>query len=531
MERIAESIMLSWGIKRIILAFAAGALAVLALPPFNFFAVLFVSFPILVWLLDGASGPADSGMLGRLRPAFVTGWWFGFGYFVAGLWWLANAVLMEGPGFAWAVPFAVFGLPAILALFFGLATALARLLWSDGLGRIAALSAAFGLSEWARSFVLTGFPWNTIGYAAMPAPMLMQSAEIVGLFGMSALTVFVFSAPALVGTRRGAVTGILVALLLFCLHVGYGWFALFRLDASNLAPPNAVIRVVQPAIDQSSKWDASEREKIFSRLLQLSALPPPEGQPRPSHIVWPETALPFLLTENPGALSRIADMLQVGQSLMTGAVSFEDGVGGAPARYYNTIYVIDDEGQIIGSADKIHLVPFGEYLPFEQLLRRFGLTPIAETFGGFSAADRRGLLALPGGLAAVPLICYEAIFPALSEIDGASGDVLLNVTNDAWYGMTPGPYQHLRQAQLRAVETRTPLVRAANSGISAVFDAGGRVAGSLPLGEAGVFDVRLPAKAERSWNIINRRFNFGLIIVIMVLTALITRRSKHHRLD
>ena len=531
MERIAESIMLSWGGKRIILAFTAGALSVLALPPFNFFAVLFVSFPVLVWLLDGASGSAERGLLGRMWPAFATGWWFGFGYFVAGLWWLGNALLVDANGFAWALPLAVLGLPAILALFYGVATAVAWLLWSDGIGRIAALGAAFGLVEWARSLVLTGFPWNTIGYAAMPAPLMMQSAELVGIFGMSALTVFVFSAPALVGTRRGAVAGIVAALVLFSAHIGYGWFALHRLDSADPVPSGAIIRIVQPAIDQSAKWDMAERERIFSRLLEFSSLPPREGEPRPTHIVWPETALPFLLTENPGALSRISDMLQVGQTLVTGAVRFEDGVGGAPQRYYNAIYVIDDEGQIIGSADKAHLVPFGEYLPFEALLRRLGLTPVAETFGGFSAADRRGLLTLPGGLGAVPLICYEAIFPGLSSVPDGRGSLLLNLTNDAWYGITPGPYQHLRQAQLRAVETRLPLVRAANSGISAVVDSGGRIIGSLPLGDAGVFDIELPPRSNQFSLIRIRRFNFGLIIVIMVLIALVARRSKKQRFD
>ncbi|WP_394691135.1 apolipoprotein N-acyltransferase [Hoeflea sp.] len=531
MERIAEKIMLCWGGKRILLSMFAGALAVLALPPFNFFAVLFVSFPVLVWLLDGASGPAEAGPLGRLRPAFLTGWWFGFGYFVAGLWWLGNALLVEADSFAWALPIAVLGLPAVLAVFYGVAAAVARLLWSDSLGRIAALSAAFGLAEFARAYLFTGFPWNAIGYAAMPAPLMMQSVEIVGIYGMSALAVLVFSAPALIGTRRGAVPGILVALVLFCAHIGYGWVVLSRYDTTGVAADGAVIRIVQPAIDQSAKWDIAERERIFSKLLQLSASPLAEGAPRPTHIIWPETALPFLLTENPGALSRMADMLQVGQTLVTGAVRLEDGVGGATRRFYNTIYAIDDEGQIIGSADKAHLVPFGEYLPFEGLLRRFGLTPVAESFGGFSGAERRGLLSLPGGLNAIPLICYEAIFPRLAEIDDERGKLLLNLTNDAWYGFTPGPYQHLRQSQLRAVETRLPLVRAANNGISVVTDPAGRMVGSLPLGDAGVFDIELPAAGVSFWDNQTRQIIFGLIVVIMVLLALVARRSKSYSSD
>jgi apolipoprotein N-acyltransferase len=292
-----------------------------------------------------------------------------------------------------------------------------------------------------------------------------------------------------------------------------------------------VIRIVQPAIDQSAKWDLAERERIFSRLLQLSAHAPAEGAPRPTHIIWPETALPFLLTENPGALSRMADMLQVGQTLVTGAVRQEDGVGGATRRFYNTIYAIDDEGQIIGSADKAHLVPFGEYLPFEAILRRFGLTPVAESFGGFSGAERRGLLSMPGGLGAIPLICYEAIFPRLAEIDGERGDLLLNLTNDAWYGFTPGPYQHLRQAQLRAVETRLPLVRAANNGISVVTDAAGRVVASLPLGDVGVFDIELPVGGASAWDNGKRQITFGLIVAIMVILTLVGRRSKSYSSD
>lgn len=523
--------MLSWGLKRIALAVLAGALAVLALPPFDFFATLFVSLPVLVWLLDGASGAADAGPLGRLRPAFATGWWFGFGYFTAGLWWLANALLVDAESFAWALPIAVFGLPALLALFYGAATALARLMWSDGLGRIAALSAAFGLLEWVRGFAFTGFPWNAIGYAAMPTPLMMQSSEIVGIYGMSALAVFVFSVPALIGTGRGAVPGQLAALALFLTHIGYGWFALSRHDGAPPQSGGAVIRIVQPAVNQSAKWDMAERERIFQQLLDLSALSPRPGEARPTHIIWPETALPFLLTENPGALSRMADMLQVGQTLVTGAVRPEEGVGGAAQRYYNTIYAIDDEGQIIGSADKAHLVPFGEYLPFEDLLRQYGLSPVAETFGGFSAAERRGLLALPGGLGAVPLVCYEAIFPGLAEVEEGRGDMLLNLTNDAWYGNTPGPYQHLRQAQLRAVETRLPLVRAANSGISVVTDAAGRVVGSLPLGKSGAFDVELPAASAPHWNEKNRKFNFGLIIAIMVLLVVAARRGKKYSSD
>lgn len=530
-EQIAGWIMLSWGIRRVLIALAAGALAVLALPPFNFFAALFISFPVLVWLLDGASGRADAGILGRLKPAFVTGWCFGMGYFTAGLWWLGNALLVEADQFAWALPLAILGLPAFLALFYGMATALARMFWSDGLGRIAALAAAFGLAEFLRATVLTGFPWNAIGYGAMPVPVMMQSAAIVGLAGMNVLAVFVFAAPALAGTRRGAVPGLAIALTLFAGHLAYGVWSLETGQPNLTSAPDPatsqrpVMRIVQPDIEQALKWDAAERERIFSRLLELTSAPSSSEMARPAYIIWPETALPFLLTDNPAALSRIAGALEVGQTLITGAVRVEGRAGDPSARYYNTIYVIDDEGQITGSADKLHLVPFGEYMPLGTLLEDLGFGPVARSFGGFSAASRRDLLELPGGLKAVPLICYEAIFPAMMEVDGGRGDFLLNLTNDAWYGRTPGPYQHLRQAQLRAVETRLPMVRAANNGISAIIEPSGRFAARLPLDHSGFLDMSLPFPWEAETSVEGRQYIFWLIFALMALVAILARKD------
>ncbi len=524
MERLAEKIMLTWGWRRMALAFAAGLVSVLALPPVSFFAAMFISMPVLVWLLDGASGPADAGFLGRLRPAFVTGWWFGFGYFTGGLWWLGAALLVEADLFAWALPLAVLGLPAVLALFFGVATALARLLWGDGFGRIAALAAAFGLAELGREFLLSGFPWNALGMTAMPVPLMMQPAGLVGLDGMTVLAVYIFSSPALLATRRGALPGLGLAVVLIVAGLGYGWDVM---RAPQGAPDDApVFRIVQPDIDQAAKWQLGDQDRIFDELLRLSALPPEPGGVRPDYIVWPETAIPFLLTDNPGALTRIADVLEVGQTLIAGAVRVEPGQGGTAGRYYNSIYVIDDDGEITGAADKAHLVPFGEYLPFEGLLKRFGLETIAQTFGGFSAASARRFLSLPGGIEAVPLICYEAIFPALAEVDGQRGQLLLNVTNDGWFGHTPGPYQHFQQARLRAVETGLPMIRAANSGISALIDPLGRVGRLLPLGAKGVLDVPLPEPKPPLATYENRRWAFWAIFTIMVLFGLTSRRSK-----
>jgi apolipoprotein N-acyltransferase len=520
MQALAARILLLWGVRRAGLAVLAGAIGALALPPFDIFASMFVSFTLLVWLLDGATGNAETGRAG-LSSSFWTGWLFGFGYFVCGLWWLGNALLLEADEFAWAIPLAVLGLPAVLAIFYGLATLLARLLWSDGLGRIAALAAAFGLVEWLRSFVATGFPWNAIGYAAMPVPLMMQSSYVLGILAATPLAVFVFSAPALLGTRRGAWIGLPLAIGLLAAHLGYG---AYRLYVAPLPPGDKTItvRLVQPSIDQSQKLENTDRIGIFEKHLALTAAATEEGKPRPDVVVWPETSVPFILTENPDALVRIGDVLQEGQVLMTGAVRAEERGAGLPPLYYNSVYMIDDKGQILGASDKVHLTPFGEYVPFEDLLRQFGIEELISLPGGFTAAASRTLLKLPSGLGLYPLICYEAIFPAEVAPDLAGASMILNVTNDAWFGATPGPYQHFLQARLRAVETGVPLIRVANNGISAVIDPSGRIIEGLSLNAVGAVDATFSAKSVPERSIYNRQLNFWLVLVFMAMIAAVS---------
>lgn len=300
MERLAGKIMLSNGFGRVAIAVLSGAIAALALPPFGIFAAPFISFTLLVWLIDGTTGGPRGGVWSRGWKTFLVGWLFGLGYFVAGLWWLGNALLLEAEDFAWALPLAILGLPACLAVFYGLATMLANLLWSDGWGRVAALSASFGLLEWLRSFVLTGFPWNAVGYGLMPIPLMMQTSNLVGIFGMSMIAVFVFSSPALIGTKKGLLPGLTLAALMMLFHIGYG---VYRLQQPlDVAADAMTVRIVQPSIDQSRKMLNEDRAEIFREHLRLSALPPTAGQKKPDLIVWPETSIPFILSQNPDAL-------------------------------------------------------------------------------------------------------------------------------------------------------------------------------------------------------------------------------------
>ncbi|QND49390.1 apolipoprotein N-acyltransferase [Rhizobium lusitanum] len=532
MERLSGKVILVWGFKRALLAIVAGAIGVLALPPFGFFAAMFVSFTLLVWLLDGAAAGPDSGFIGRLWPSFVTGWLFGFGYFVAGLWWLGHALLIDADQFAWALPLAILGLPAFLAIFYGLATALSRLLWSDGMGRIAALAFGFGLLEWLRSFLFTGFPWNAIGYGAMPMPLMMQSAHVIGVLGVTVLAVFVFAAPALLGTRQGRVPGIGLAVLIVAAHFGYGYYALNLPEPPVPGKPAPVVRIVQPAIDQEAKMDtAADRNTIFDKHLSLSVQPAANGGKRPDIIVWPETAIPFILTDNQDALSRIADQLDDDQILITGAVRVEDMGPGVEPRYYNSVYVIDGRGQIIGASDKTHLVPFGEYVPFENVLSYLGIQNVVELPGGFSAAASRQLLTLPDSVKLYPLICYEIIFPNEMTPEIRQADAILNVTNDAWFGDTPGPYQHFLQARVRAVEQGLPLIRSANTGVSAYVDAHGRLISGIDFNEQGFVDATLSSATVSRIDDRVRKVYFWLIIGIVGMIAVISRMGFISRVN
>lgn len=519
-ERLSGRIILLWGWRRALAAFLAGAFAVLAQAPYDFFAAGFVSFPVLVWLLDGTTLDGPGGLLRRLKPAFAVGWWFGFGYFLAGLWWIGGALLVEADEFAWALPFAVVGIPLLLAFFYGFATAVARLMWSSDIGRIAAIAFGFALAEWLRGFLFTGFPWNAIGYAAMPVPLLMQSVSALGMDGLNALAVFVFAVPALLAGRRHLRLGFALAVLLVATHAGFGYVRL------TLQPPAAgkvlAVRIVQPSVDLTEKWDASVRDRIFSTMLAMSSQAPQQGHARPQLILWPETSVPFLFTERPDALAAIGDMLSDGQMLIAGAVREEGGAGAAgDSLYYNSVVAIDDRGEIVDAVDKVHLVPFGEYLPFAGLLRRLGVEQFVAGPMTFSAGNERHPLTVPGGARVLPFICYEVIFPGLVAVDAASSDLIVNLTNDAWFGDTPGPYQHFRQAQVRAAENGMPLLRAANNGISAVVDPRGRVLDALAIDARGAMDVSVPVVGQDVVSVRQRRINGFVVMFLFALAAVL----------
>jgi apolipoprotein N-acyltransferase len=517
---------LSFGWRRRLIALTAGALSALAMAPVSFWPVLFLTLPALVWLIDSAG----AGRWRALTGAASIGWWFGFGYFLAGLYWIGFAFLVDAPTFGWLLPIAVIGLSAGLAIFTALGAALARFLWVRGAMRVLALAAALTATEWLRGHVLTGFPWNAFGYALTAPLALAQSASLIGVWGLTFIAVAVFASPATFTDDRAETRWpwLPVALGIIVL-AGLGGFGALRLARTPTRFAEGVhLRIMQPNLQQDVRFNYAAKQQVLDRYVALSnraSGPQSLGARDATLLIWPESAFPFFLTREPDALAQIMRLLQNGTVLITGAVRLAEPVNPADPAAYNSIYVIDHDGSIVSLYDKVHLVPFGEYLPFQRFLESLGFQQLTKQRGGFIAGDRRRLLTVPGVPPALPLICYEIIFPGEVLPAGRRPSWIVNVTNDGWFGISSGPYQHFQQARVRAIEEGLPLVRAANTGISAVVDPAGRIINALPLGVDGVIDSLLPRPIGATFY--DRVGDVpAAMIVALTLLAIIRRRLR-----
>lgn len=519
------------GWRRYLAAFLAGSLSVAALAPVQIFVVLFVSLPVLIWLLDGVDNP-DFSPRRTIKQAALIGGLFGFGYFLAGLYWIGFAFFVDAKTFGWLAPLAVIGLPAGLSLFPAAAAAIARLYWPPGYRRIISFAIVWTLIEWLRGHILTGFPWNMLGDAFAASDAWLQAGALVGPYGLGFLAVLIFASPAVVDSRTATpLPGApmlsvpwrapLAALLTLCL-LWLGGAMRLALATSDTVD-GVSLRLVQANVAQKDKWRRENRAAVLGQYLRISAAGTPENQrglDQITHLIWPESALPFLLAREPLVLSAISRMLPRGVTLITGAQRGEPDPETASdrlERFYNSLYLIDDEGRIVDTYDKAHLTPFGEYLPMQNFLEWIGLEQLTRMKGGFQAGAGVRALDVPRAPAATPLICYEIIFPgALGSLPERPGWIV-NVTNDAWFGESSGPYQHFLQARQRAIEQGLPVVRAAGTGISGVIDAYGRIQASIGLNQSGVLDAALPRAIGRP---LYARLGDGIMVLMLVIAAL-----------
>lgn len=527
MQNFISSLVLLDGWRRYGLAFLAGALASLAQAPFGWLPLAFLSLPVFVWLLDSAS-------LGKtawqaFKPMALVGWSFGFGFFLATFYWLGAAFLVEADKFAWAMPLAVLVLPAGLALFWAFATALLSKVWNASPRRILWLALLLSLLEFLRGTILTGLPWGGFGQALTSSLIMMQGLGLIGPDAMTLWAILLFASPVLLfSSREEQKQARQLGGLCFLLLLGHVTYGLWQLNHPVFYREDApIVRLVQPNIPQREKWQPQNQAWIFNRLLALSSL---DNQDYPLSdtdlVIWPESAIPFYLIGQPAALAAIADMLPEKTQLLTGALRPEFREADQSV-VYNSIYQLGSDATILSSYDKLHLVPFGEYLPFQSFLERMGLEQLTNLKGGFAKGRKRDSIQLNNAGFALPLICYEIAFPyeLLAYTYEKRPEWILNVTNDAWFGDSLGPRQHFHLARMRAVETGLPVVRVANTGISALIDTQGRVVEKIPLGQEGILQLKLPLRRDVSLFALLGGWIFGGVWLLCLIILVINKEK------
>ena len=467
------------GWRRAGLAFLLGALAGLAFAPLFLFPFMVIGLTALVWMIDGRRTGAAS---------FSAGWWWGFGHYLVCFYWVCEALLVDPWRFGWLIPPIMAGLGGGIALFVGLAALITRWLDFPGPARVLSFACAWTGMEWLRGHLLSGFPWDLAGYSLAFSDPLIQYAAFGGIWGLSILVVAIAAMPATLGmgNRRLGFASVGAALLAaVLLYAGGAW----RLaGATDAKPPGVVLRLVQPAIPETLKWVQGMGEQHVTLTRALTARVP--GIENVRAAIWPETAIPFLLERDERLRRWLTDVLPPQGILITGSLRGEP-LQGDLQRVYNSLDVVGRDGTLLATADKFHLVPLGEYVPLRRVFPFLDkITPGAMDFTPGPGPQTIKVANLP---AFGVLICYEAIFPGRVVDPDHRPQWLLNITNDAWFGKSSGPYQHFVAARMRAVEEGLPLVRVANTGISGLVDAYGRASDEIALGDSGVRDVELPA--------------------------------------
>ena len=477
------------GAHGLLLALAGGAAAALAHPPFGVWPGIF-GFALIAFSLDRTAVKRP------LLSALARGWAAGFAYLLVGTWWIAEAFFVDAATHAWQAPLAIAFTAGGIGVFWGWAGLIYRLIAPRGAHRVLVFAAVWSLFEWLRGHVLTGFPWDLPGEAWRAGSAPSQTAALIGAYGMTFVTIAIGAAPVSLADRdrpRSAAVSLALAAAALAFLWGYGALRLSRPE-----PPDQALRlrVVQPGLAEEPVWtDAILRHRV-DRFMHLTALPAAQ---RPDLVIWPEGALPYSLEDffayGSGPAAQLAHALSPGQVLFDGGYRVDEASG--KPRYYNSMLVVkrtDDGFRPLGVYDKYRLVPFGEFLPFPWFFSIIHLTSLVQNGVAFTPGPRPAPMTPQGLPRMQPLICYEALFPGFTSSVGGRPDWIVNISDDAWFGRTTGPLQHLNLASYRAIEEGLPVVRATPTGVSAIVDAHGRVRAHLGLGRQGVIDGRLPGR-------------------------------------
>ncbi|MCP4393831.1 MAG: apolipoprotein N-acyltransferase [Alphaproteobacteria bacterium] len=530
-----------------------GAFISIAFAPTHGVFIVFVSFSMLIWILDGAK---------TKKRAFADGWWFGIGMFGVGLLWISNALNISG--FGWLTLIAPLAFGMILGIFTGFTTLTASIA-PKGYQRILLFASMWTLFEWLRSWLFTGFPWNLVGSMWMFDDRAIQITSIIGTYGLSLISILLFCLPSLLNikphsmyeelsdaettdindTEGNTIKSSLVLsaiVLIICAAVYY--YGDFRLSSAKQEFVDGVnLRLVQPNIKQEDKWNPEKYVENFNKYIGMTNS---EGVKDITHVIWGETAATYPLDKNERIRKIMTNGLNNNAVLITGFPRYyninskpnasasapssnkaqaqkqpqtkeQTKTQAQPYKAWNSMMAMDANGNILSVYDKAHLVPFGEYIPFRNIVGE-SINKITHGMKDFSKGEGIRTLNIKGLPPAGALICYEVIFPSQVTAKENRPSLLINITNDGWYGKTQGPYEHFAAARLRAVEEGIPVVRVANTGISGVIDAFGRTVSKTKLSEEAVLDEKLPKAIPTT--LYGRFGNIIPLLLVLLLTGL-----------
>ncbi len=467
-------------------------------------ATAFSMAPTSIWGL-GLAGIAALYALWKnsvsAAQSFRIAFCFALGYFTTGLWWIGNALLIEGNEFAWVWPLSVIGLPLLLSFFTATYLALARLFSKPhAWGGVFAFALMLTFSDWCRGHAFTGFPWNLYGYMWADTLSMAQGFSLIGAFGMTFLTTLWAAILGYAATtthssckkRIGVVLTVISSMGLL-----YLW-GQARLDGNPTAfNTNAGVVVVQPNIPQTMKWDPDATQDNFIKTLSLSEkFDFGPIKPRSVFIIWPETAISPSIYMDRNNVDRMQAMLRSYTDsdayLITGMLFRDDS--GEEAKFSNSIAFLDRDMNTLALYSKFHLVPFGEFIPFQNLIPIKAVTG----YSGFERGAGPTTISRANVPPFSPLVCYEVIFPddIAAKFANVQPQWIVNATNDGWYGVSAGPFQHFAQTRLRAIESGIPVMRSANTGMSGIIDAYGRIIDSAPLNQEASLVSLLPRALE-----------------------------------
>jgi apolipoprotein N-acyltransferase len=485
-----------------LMAALSGILIGFAQPPFGFLPGLF-GYALLLWVLEGDLGPKPR------RLAFLIGWLSAFTYYLISCFWVAEAFLVDAQTYGWMAPFAVTLMPAGLGLFWGLCCVVYLWLKPQGPRRFLFFSALFSVFEMFRGMALSGFPWDLSGATWKAGGAMSQTASVLGVYGLGFLTVAMFTAPVAIRRDRGwrGYWPVLAAIGVFVVCFAGGEI---RLLTTRITDTQTLVRLVQPAVGQKAKWTNGAFGSLFDDYVSMSRAAPKMGGRRPDIVVWPEGALPAieedLFAADSWTAPVMANLLQNNQVLIMGT-SRQDLDSHGHEVWRNSMMImrgLQGQAEITGYYDKFKLVPFGEFTPFASLLNPLGMKALTHFDDSFTPGPRTAPMSVAGLPRFLPLICYEGIFPSLDMTEyHVKNDIrrpyfIANISNDAWFGATSGPLQHLNLASYRAIEEGLPMIRSTPTGVSAIVDPLGRVrSGSeIDLGERGFRDTLLPERVD-----------------------------------